>query len=254
MIDDALKELKNVLTAVTIFDVLFNTIIIFLLFYLGLMLITVNPLLSLVPTGLYFAYFFPRAYKKKVRYQEVENKVPVLNEQLRTVADNTDKQYEIVQELNKDVLRKIKHVSTSHFINFNKAGYRLLFIAILSFGIIALAAADVKFVDFKDVVSDVRRVMEPKSSILSDVDPGTGEETDIFGEESIAQLGTNELNLEINPLASEIDINDINDVEKKDFSSTFPDEISARSDSSYDDKIPKEHKEIVKRYFRGITQ
>ena len=254
MIELALKELKDVLTAVTVFDVLFNTIVIFLFFYLALMLMTINPFYSLIPTIAYFAYFFPRSYKKKVRYQEVEEKVPVLNEQLRTAADNTDKEYEIVKELNKDVMRKMKHVHTSHFINFNKAGYRLLFVAILSFGIIALAAADVRFLDFNEVVSDVKRAMEPKSNILSDIDPGTGEETDIFGEESIAQLGTNELNLQINPVASEIDINDIKDVEKKEFSSTFPDEISARSDSSYDDKIPKEHKEIVKRYFRGITE
>jgi hypothetical protein len=218
------------------------------------MLITVNPVISLVPTAIYFVYSFPRAYKKKVNYENVENKVPILNEQLRTSADNVDKEYEIVKSLHKDVVRKMKHINTSHFINFNKAGYRLLFVAILSFSIIALAAADVKFLDFKEVVSDVRKITSGQPSILSDIDPGTGEETDIFGEESIAQLGTNELNLEINPMASEIDINDIKDVEKKEFSSNFPDEISAKSDSSYDDKIPKEHKDIVKRYFRGIAE
>lgn len=254
MITHALKELKGVLVAVTIFDVLFNTIAIFLFFYLLLMLITVNPMYSLAPTALYFAVFFPRAYKKKVNLEEVENKVPILNEQLRTSADNISKPYPIVQSLHEDVLRKMRHVNTSAFINFNKTGYRLLLVALLSFGIISLAAADVKFIDFNKVVSDVKRMTSQTPSIFSDVDPGAGEETDIYGEESIAELGTNELNLEINPMASEIDINDIQDVQKREFISTFPEEIAAKSDSSYDDNIPKEHKEIVKRYFREIAK
>ena len=55
-------------------------------------------------------------------------------------------------------------------------------------------------------------------------------------------------------MLSEIDINDIRDVEDKEFRSGEIPEIKATTDSSFDDDIPKEHRDIVKRYFMKITR
>ena len=58
--------------------------------------------------------------RKKLTYHHVEEKVPELKEQLITAADNLDKEYEIVESLNKDVLQHMKKTMTSYFFSFGK--------------------------------------------------------------------------------------------------------------------------------------
>ncbi|MBS3175786.1 hypothetical protein J4457_00965, partial [Candidatus Woesearchaeota archaeon] len=77
----------------------------------------------------------------------------------------------------------------------------------------------------------------------------------IFGEESIAELGAEELNLQINPVLSEIDINDVSDAKEKEFKKDyFEEDIEATQDKTYEEDIDKKHREVVKNYYKEIAQ
>ena len=76
----------------------------------------------------------------------------------------------------------------------------------------------------------------------------------ILGEESVTELGRQQLDLQINPIMSDVDIGKVRDPEKRSFREVPPPEIRATSDVSYEEDIPKEYQRIVKTYFKEITK
>jgi hypothetical protein len=77
---------------------------------------------------------------------------------------------------------------------------------------------------------------------------------DIYGEQVVAQLGRDKLDLVIKPSSYEVNLRDIGDPERMDFPDVFPNEIFSSSSESYDENIPKEQQELVRNYFEKITQ
>ena len=72
--------------------------------------------------------------------------------------------------------------------------------------------------------------------------------------ERIAELGDEQLQLELNPIKSDADISKTKEPEHRKFRSTIPTEIAASTDASYEESIPKGYQKIVKSYFREITR
>ena len=126
----------------------------------------------------------------------------------------------------------------------------------LSFCIILLSALNVKLIDFDSVLDNLKKLKEPQSDIaLQDVPLDPLPTGDLYGNASIAALGNKELFLQINPVLSEINLDDIKDAKPKDYTeNSFPKEILAKADKSFEENIPKDNKEIVKRYFGGISK
>lgn len=252
----AVNELKVVLIKIKMYESLADTLLIFLFAYLVCMLFYIPWWVSIFPT---FAFMLYNTRKKfdAVKFKRVENIVPELRYQLTTAADNLFKENEIVDGLQNDVIDNMKKVKVSYFVPFKKIWREMVVIGFLCFVIILISSLNVKLVDYKIVMDELKDIGDVGSDYDFDMDPltaGGAENDDIFGNESIAELGQEELNLQINPVLSEINIEDIKDVEEKDFKDTmFPDEIVASTDSSFDEDIPKENKEIVKRYFSSIA-
>ena len=81
------------------------------------------------------------------------------------------------------------------------------------------------------------------------------DETELYGNATVIQLGTDELNLELNPALSGISIGQVKDPEDREFQdSTTPSSIQATSDSTFKEDIPKEYRGIVKNYFKAIPK
>ncbi len=81
------------------------------------------------------------------------------------------------------------------------------------------------------------------------------DDQDIYGEKRLATLSSKELELQINPIAGEIDINIITEVTQQDFvAPQFPKEIYTSADVSYQGRIPQKNQQVVKNYFNAITQ
>ena len=74
-----------------------------------------------------------------------------------------------------------------------------------------------------------------------------------WGDQSLASLGDEQLEVEIKPSTLELKIGKVNKAEKKDFEEVFPSEITLAPSVTYEENIPKERQEIVKEYFKGIS-
>ena len=92
------------------------------------------------------------------------------------------------------------------------------------------------------------------NEVLLEYEEGDPEADDIYGDKSIAELGNEQLQLELNPVKSDADISKTQEPEHRKFRSTIPTEIAASTDASYEESIPKGYQKIVKSYFREITR
>ncbi|MBW3002210.1 hypothetical protein KY338_03565 [Candidatus Woesearchaeota archaeon] len=257
-IQQALRELKLTLLQVNILTWFLDTLVVFLVSNLAFFLLTLPLLYALIPTGIY-AIVHGYHGRKKVTYKHVEEKVPELKEQLITAADNTDKEYEIVESLNKDVLKGMKHTMTSYFFSFGKLSRELFLLFVVAFLIIGASAYNVRFLDTHKAIQEVKefarnsKEYEIDETLLA-FEEGNPDEDEIYGEKSIAELGNEQLQLELNPIKSDADISKVKEPEHRKFRSTVPTEIAASTDASYEESIPKGYQKIVKSYFREITK
>lgn len=256
IVEKALREIKLMIYIFDIGNLLLNTFIIFMIILIFTILFNFKwyfALLSLV----YLIYFIIREIKKN-KYYIVENKVRDLRERLTTVADNLYKTNPIVDSLKEDVVKDIKKIKTSYFIDYNTLTSRLIIFGSLTFIVILLAFLSVKF-DFQgfklpevNIVTNRGFINQTENLKFS---LSEGNLTDILGNKSIAELGKKELKLTINPLESDTNLNVIKQTQKEDFNSPdFPKEIYTRYDRSYQEKIAKENQKIVKDYFEKITR
>lgn len=254
----ALKELKSALVQIRFSQACIDSILVFAGVYLLCILINAPPLFAAIPAVLFFVYSMSHRVAN-VHARDVEDRVPVLQDQLSTVADNMYRDNEIIRDLQRDVLSLLKHVRVSYFIDFKKIYRDIWVIGIVCFLILVAGAWNVQFFDYKSLAKEIGDVTSGLGGSAFDGSGGGAggldNFTDIFGNETLAELGPNELDLEINPILSEINIEDIQDVKEREFEeSVFPTEIIATTDSSFDENIPKEHREIVREYFNKIAQ
>lgn len=258
----AINELRRTMIQVRLTETILDGMVLFISFYLVCMIFTINWVYSFIPV---IGFMFYDAQKKlsKVRLSAVEKKVPELQDQLTTAYDTLYKDNEIIRGLHEDVAKKMKFVRISEFIPFKKIWREMIIIAILSFAIILLGSLNVQFLDYRVIIDEFSGLGEDALGGQLDLEGlgaggSGGEEDDIFGNESIAQLGTENLDVQINPVLSEIDINDIQDVKDRDFlENSVANEIIAQGgcagEQGCNENFPKEHKEIVKKYFSSIA-
>ncbi len=252
-IDLALKEAKQSVMHLALFQSFFDTLVMFLLMLLACLLLALPKWYALIPTLIY-AIIHTSGNLKDVSFSAIEEKYPLLKEQLITVADVLDEQNEIVEALNQEVLQKMKEIRTSSFLNFGKLSREIIVMALVSLLIIGLAGFNVKLIDLRDTLKQVREFRE--YSVNEDL--WALEESqnleDILGEKTVAELGKQQLDLQINPLMSDVDIGRVNAPEQMSFREVPPAEIRGSTDSSYEEEIPKEYQRMVKKYFNEITR
>lgn len=259
IIIDALLEIKKAFSLIGIFNILVNTLLIFAACFLVFFLVNVHWIFALVPAVIYCTFKF-NTLKKRNEFREVERRVPELREQLRTVADNIDKENPIIESLHKEVLGKMKYVRVSSFIDSRWVLGKTLTLALIGIIAVWVSFNNVKFLDFNELVfKTIEKAKElggdkPEDKFKEFEDIYGYRPRDIYGKSSIAELGTDELLLKIQPVSSEIDISQVKEAERHEFTGEFPKDIYATSDSSYKDDIPKEHQEVVKRYFGDLAK
>ncbi len=252
----ALREAKKAVLQIVLFNSLMDTLVVYILLLLGCTLLTFPSWYALVPA---FTYALVHTYGnvKEVSFSKIEEKFPVLKEQLITVADNLKEQNEIVESLNQEVLQKMKEIRTSSFLSFGKLTRELTVMAVISFIIIGSAAFNVKFLDFNAAMKELRE-FKPFEQYDINQELLEYEESqnlsEILGDKSVTALGQQQLDLEINPILSDVDIGKVKPPEERRFREVPPPEIKATTDVSFEEQIPKQHQRIVKTYFKEITK
>lgn len=257
-VTSALREIGTALWQLTLFSAVMDCLIVFAISFLALSLLSFPWYASLLTLIVYGGVHTYRAVTM-LKFNVVEDKVPILRERLSTVADNLNKDNEITASLNDEVLKLMKDVKTSYFLSFGRLTRELAVLAILSFLIIGTSAYNVRLYDYNNALDAISTTVQSFKDYQlqggqEEIFQETNDSKDIFGNKSIAKLGTKQLDLQINPSMSDVDITKQGQKRQQDFRDVPPKEISATTEKSYGETIPKGYQKIVKSYFKEITK
>lgn len=255
-IEEALRELKQKFLQLDLVNVALDTGIAFLSLLFIFLLFKFPWYYSFIAFFASLGYYLYKEYSKN-RLIDVEQEVPELNEQLRTAADNISLDNSIVNMLKQDVLKNLKKVRLSYFLDYRHLLYKMTGLFCLSFLVVFIAYMNVGF-NFNFVTDGIfgdsgggKSGPDPENIKIAYRD---GNLSNILGEVSVVQLGNEELNLEINPTKSEININEISEAGNEEFvAPQFPKEIYTSYDNAYKDQVPKQNQKIVKEYFKNLA-
>ena len=254
---NVIKEINLLFTNVVVFNIILTAIIILLGGYIILMVLNLSTWFSVVLPLAYISFNVFK-YRQNNKYLKVENKFPELNERIRTAVDNIYTENEVVDELRNEVASKVRNVDYGSFFKEKRTSWSIFIIIFLCFGIIFLANYDVNYkLDFERIFGFVEGQGGNQTGLMSDIISATlhGGEDDIYGDEFLAELGDDELTIQINQVGYEINMDDVKEPEYKDFeSSLFPEDVGLEEAEVYDKNILKEHQELVKNYFKKMSE
>lgn len=256
-----LKDINQVLNDILVFEVILNSILIYLVVYLILMFTDISSLYALVPSLAYLLYATYQQLKKN-KLIMVEKRYKFLNEKLRTAADNIHINNPIVKQLQLEVLNDLKKVYASTFMKPKQSSFKIFFAVVLSFVIILLAAHNIEFINIKGALKTPAQFRFGFGGVGNEsggnVAGVNGGNNNIYGQESIAQAGEEELQLNVPSFGFEItNIRDENKPEEE--FEEFPSEITKLKECVeppcvLEDNIPVERHELVKNYFLILAQ
>lgn len=254
----ALRDLRRALVFTRFFHSFMNTLLIFLVSTSVLLLLGISWFFALIPS---LAYLLFATFKNvtHTRYKDIEERVPELRWQLRTVSDNMNSDNEVVRSLKQNVLAKAKEIRTSAFVDNKVTVYKLFGIFGLAFLIVVGSAFSVSFPDFKGIIPTGAVAKLGDRGGIGDVafegDYAQESNRDIYGKDGVVALGEEELQLEIDPEQNKADLTNPQDTEDLAFDqrSTITD-IGAAPDKSYDDKFKKKESELIKEYLKKLTE
>ncbi|MEK6812953.1 MAG: hypothetical protein AABX86_02445 [Nanoarchaeota archaeon] len=256
-IESALAELRRAILLSKLFNSLIDLLLVFLASYLATVLMNIAWYYAFVPTVFYWIFFL-RKRIASLKYQEVEQRVPILREKLRTAADNVHKDNTIVRQLHQEVLAEMKLIKTSMFLQPFTNTVKMGAIGILAFSIVLMGALGVELFDFHTLLEDLQGKFGDEGVFIKDLNITFQEgDEDIYGEESIVDYGNEELDLGLDTAEGNLDFSKEREAQQLNFYGQYPTEedLKALSDSAYvEKKLAKDDEEIVKRYFNQITQ
>lgn len=261
---EALKETKNTLLKIMMFEEALNAILIFLVAYL---------ISSLFKMGLWppiilsFGYFAFAAYKEsRLRADKaVESKYKELKEKLSTAAEYANVDTRVANELKQEVLRNLRKVEDSSFLNERRVYAKSIAAIVLCFIILLFSPVSISF--FKHTFPNIFSPQDEKATdssgrlkLLSEKDKtdnpiGTEKsKDDIYGQPTIAKLGTEELRVILRPAGVELSTRNVKPPEELQFTEQYPEEVVSVAAEAMEERIPKEQQELVRRYFRNVVE
>lgn len=190
-----------------------------------------------------FIYFYKNKLKK-ASLAEIEKRNPNVQEMLRTAADNINMDNVVTKQLNVDVLTEMRNVATSSFFIPKILFSKIISISALSLITLFILSSNLHIVDANNLIKGLGYVPEKVF----------GSDEGLYGDDSVAELGKEKVTFELNPLSYELNLDQIKPPEKKEFESNYPEDITATPEESFEENIPKEQQELVKRYFESINK
>lgn len=260
-----ISELKNLLNKLTTYNVLMDSIVIFLLFYAILILIDSNSfyaiVFAIIPSIIYLILVFIKNRKMNT-ILIIEQEFPCLKEKLRTTYDNIDKKNIILKNLEMQVCKRMELIKYSSFFNRKRFFSRILLCVLLALIILSATFANFKVYVLSDNFGNINNTNgKSKGDVGEGAEIGAIEEIeneiginyDIYGEPSVAKIEGENIDLKVHPgFGSEVSVRET-ETKKETFSESplFP--VESDVAESYQENIPKTHKEVVKNYFKELA-
>jgi hypothetical protein len=253
-IKDAIIEVRKLQASTRFFRILLNTVIVFLVSFLVFTFFKLSWFWSFIPTTIYFLYILKKDFSR-LNLAEVEKYVPELKEKLRTAADNVGRDDEIVEALNKEVMRDIRKIKVAQFVDSKQNAKKLIALGAMAFLILLIAAFNIDFfeVDFLNFNKFDENDYPTLENINKFEDYGFDE--DIYGEESIVELGTEEVSIAMNTMSGGLNLNEQKEIDSLNFGTAFQSVTSVKADKSFNEaKLSDRKAKVVGDYFDQITK
>ena len=261
---EALKETKSSLLKIMLFEETLNAILVFLVVYMISSLFRRGLMLPIIVSFGYLAFAVHR--KSRMRADKaVESKYKDLKEKLSTAAEYANVDNRVVNELKYDVIKNLRKVEESSFLNERKVYLKSVAAVVLCFVILFLSPVTVSFLHhtFPNIFpalggrnsgisgSDFKLINENKRN---DVPIGLEKsKEDIYGAPTVAKLGTEELRVVLRPAGTELGTSNVKPPEELQFNEQYPEEVVSVAAESMDERIPKEQQELVRKYFKNVV-
>jgi len=234
MFDEVQYELPNML----LLNVFLESAVLFLLTHLILSVFSMPLIFSGIVAAVFFAvrfYLQSRSFDLK----KIEKKNPEIREMLRTANDNKENNSLMAQALFTEVLEKMRKVSSGTFINIEMILKRIGAIFVLSVVLVGLAFFNIDIAKFDNPLAG------PMATAGGFIDGLTGEEPsqegvdladdDLYGDSRMAELGNEDLNIEIKQGLNQVDFSNLEDPDTSEGNiKDFPGQSEAVSDSSFE--------------------
>ncbi|MBI4438757.1 hypothetical protein HY640_02395 [Candidatus Woesearchaeota archaeon] len=262
----AVRELKTALAKIYVFETAINSLIAFLSAYFILSILNLPKVLAVSIT---LAYIIIETGKKVTtnKILQAEATYPRMREKLRTAAEYAKVENPVVNELHQEVISELTKVEEAEFVDERKLLAKTCLAGLLCFLILLFAPVSISLKFIEPAIEKATNGTEINITFIPGEDKtptisiggkkGGAKVTsdkDILGAPKIAKLGDEELKLMLKPSGDKISLRDVKEVEARDFTEQYPDEVAAVTTATYEERIPKEQQEIVKNYFASIAQ
>jgi hypothetical protein len=260
---NAIKEVRTSLIKVFLFEEALNAILVFLGIYIISTLFRLTFLLPFAAASAYFVFAMYREFRINPE-KLVESKYEGLQEELSTAAEYSNIENPVTNELKTDVLKKLKNVEESSFCNERRVYAKSITVIVLCFIIIVISPFSISF--FKATFPTIFDGGDEANKVISDFvvsdERGEGDnplavrtsDSEIYGNPTVAKLGTEELKVIFRPAGTELSTSNVNPVEDLQFAQYYPEEVVTVAAESMEERIPKEQQELVRRYFRNVVE
>ena len=260
----AISELKFNLAKLILFDTVINSILVFLV---ALILFSLMGVSFVYPIFLAVVYFVVVAFRrlKLNKINIVEKTYRSMDEKLRTAAEYNSPGNPVVKELQGEVVRDMRKIEASAFINERKIYLKSLGIVGLCFLVLVLSPLtfgipDLNFNPFWDGTGGTD-IVDSGLGELNIRFSGASQETglkplseDLYADPVVAVMNGEEIKVRITPSGMELNVRQIHEADPPSFSESFPTEVQAVAAESYQEDIAKEDLELVKNYFNRIAE
>jgi len=208
--------------------------------------------------GIGFAtIFFVRSLVMKIKQNKIlmiEDKYPDLKERLRTSYDYQKNSNTVIDSLHHDIESKLAEVDVNAFLNMKKIAGKVFITGILLFGVLYFASVGLDIVDIKNRVVHSALFDKIKDVAQGALSREHIQDRPLLKDPSLIDLGDKEMNLSIKTYNTELDISEVDNPEKNDYGGHYPEEIEGAAQEVYESGIPEEHKEVIKEYFKKISE
>ncbi|MFC1648021.1 hypothetical protein ACFL1B_01040 [Nanoarchaeota archaeon] len=248
------REVRIEVLKVAFLNSFLNACMFFFAVYLGIIFLDFSFMWAVAVSIIFFIIDF-LYWHRKLDLKAVEDSNPTVKEMLRTAYDNQEEKNVLVLGLFYDVVKKMRTVSAGNLLDSNLLFKKVLAITLLTFAVVFVSSLEIYAGNIHIPLDQFGREIsgffggptgQKKNTSLDII--GFNETTGLYGEESLAKLGKEELNLNLNPSMSELDFDNEKELEDRRFGDDqFPVEPSVQSSEFSGNDIPEEA-ELAKAY------
>jgi hypothetical protein len=259
---EVVTDLRRYFNVLIVLSTFARSMIVFLISFLLLSTIGITWWYSLFPGVVCFIVLHHLASREDPA-KIIEREHPELEDMLTTARDNVEETNEMIRGLHNQVEKKLKKVSSSSLVKSSRLKKDISFAAMLALIIVLIAPFNPVLLSIEISLEEFginieRSVVgfggDDESVAGSGLEGGDNVNNDIFGDKKVAVLGDDGLDIAFGFGDDKIDITNIQKPKSLEFKASYPDEIGAVASSSFEEDIPMEQQEVVKNYYKKITE